>query len=122
MNSTSASNSCCAGAGQGTGSWVNRRTGLLLAAAALGGAALWLGWPWLVVAGIAPILLTLLPCLIMCGAMCAFGMCSKKKQPGTAAAEASPTAAALANAEPSAPAQPEFGQSSAPGAALSRVH
>ena len=66
----------------------------------LGGAALWLGWPWLVVAGIAPILITILPCLIMCGAMCAFNMCSKK-QPAAKTADASPgtwPAGALAGA------------------------
>ena len=32
------------------------------------------GWNWLVAAGIAPILLTALPCLVMCG----FGLCMNK--------------------------------------------
>lgn len=53
------------------------RRGLIVAAAALGIPALWIGWPWLVVAGIAPILIALAPCAIMC----ALGYCAMK--PGT---------------------------------------
>ena len=47
-----------------------RRSLLILAVMALtGGAAL--NWGWLVAAGIAPVLLTVLPCLVMCG----LGLC-----------------------------------------------
>jgi hypothetical protein len=50
--------------------WLRGRRGwLLLGAVAAGG--LWLGWPSLVAAGLAPLLLGLLPCV----AMCALGLC-----------------------------------------------
>lgn len=50
------------------------RRGLIVAATALGIPALWIGWPWLVVAGIAPLLIALAPCAIMC----ALGFCAMK--------------------------------------------
>ena len=54
--------------------YLGNRWGLL----ALGGLVLvigaYLNWGWLVAAGIAPILLTLAPCAIMC----ALGLCSMK--------------------------------------------
>ena len=50
-----------------------RRALVILAIAALiGGIAL--NWNWLVAAGIAPLLLTALPCLVMCG----LGLCMNK--------------------------------------------
>ena len=49
-----------------------RRLWLLLAAATIGG--LVLGWEQLVLFGIAPILVSLLPCLAMCG----LGLCMMK--------------------------------------------
>lgn len=48
----------------------NRRTLLLLAVVATG-IGLALNWSWLVAIGLAPILLSTLPCLVMC----AFGVC-----------------------------------------------
>lgn len=51
---------------------LRNRRGLIVAAVALGIPALWLGWPWLVVAGIAPLLIVLAPCAIMC----ALGYCA----------------------------------------------
>lgn len=50
------------------------RRGLIVAAVALGIPALWIGWPWLVVAGVAPLLVALAPCAIMC----ALGLCAMK--------------------------------------------
>jgi hypothetical protein len=50
------------------------RRGLIVAAAAVGIPALWIGWPWLVVAGLAPILIAIAPCAIMC----ALGLCAMK--------------------------------------------
>lgn len=50
------------------------RRGIVIAAVALGIPALWFGWPWLVVAGLAPILIALAPCAIMCG----LGLCTMK--------------------------------------------
>ena len=92
---------------------MSRRTGVLAGAAVIGAGALWFGWPWLVVAGLAPILIALLPCLIMCGAMCAMGMCSKKKS-GAAAADVGQTTTALSGSEPVASAQRKFGPAPAP--------
>jgi hypothetical protein len=50
------------------------RRGLVAAGLSVGAAALWFGWPLLVVAGLAPILLALAPCAIMC----AVGVCTMK--------------------------------------------
>ncbi|ASQ14957.1 hypothetical protein [Sinorhizobium meliloti] len=50
------------------------RRGLIAAAVAVGIPSLWIGWPWLVVAGIAPILIALAPCAIMC----ALGYCAMR--------------------------------------------
>ena len=47
------------------------RTGKLILGAGVGAGGLFLGWDWLVVAGLAPIVLAVLPCL----AMCALGLC-----------------------------------------------
>jgi len=52
-------------------SWIRSPRGLILLAAVPVIAALALGWPWLVAAGIAPLLLAAAPCL----AMCALGLC-----------------------------------------------
>ena len=60
------------------------RRGLVAAAIGLAAPALWLGWPWLVAAGMAPMLLALAPCAVMCG----LGLCmgkACKKSPATAA-------------------------------------
>ncbi len=50
-----------------------RRGLLVLALAAVVAGAAW-NWNWLVATGIAPVLLTVLPCLVMCGA----GLCMNK--------------------------------------------
>ncbi len=57
-----------------------RRALLTLAVAALiGGLAL--NWNWLAAAGIAPVLLTVLPCLVMCG----LGLCMSRLIGGSCA-------------------------------------
>ncbi|WP_201285475.1 hypothetical protein [Chelativorans xinjiangense] len=61
------------------------RRGLIVAAIAVGIPALWIGWPWLVVAGIAPILLALAPCAIMC----ALGLCMRHGASGASDTDAS---------------------------------
>ncbi len=53
------------------------RTRWLLLAAIVVAAGLALNWSWLVAIGVAPILITALPCL----AMCALGLCMQHKQP-----------------------------------------
>lgn len=105
LTTSSPQSSCCGTGAAGHTPWYADRRLLIPAAIALGGAGLWFGWPLLVVAGLAPFVVALLPCLIMCGAMCALNACSKPKQAETAAAT-SPNAAnagvdtALANPAP----------------------
>lgn len=55
------------------------RRGLLILAAAGVFAGIALNWSWLVAAGIAPILIAVLPCLAMCG----IGMCMNKLTGGS---------------------------------------
>ncbi len=64
------------------GGW---RGALILAAIAVA-AGLALNWSWLVAAGIAPALLTALPCLVMCGA----GLCMNKLL-GSSSCESAPS-------------------------------
>ena len=60
-------------------SWLRGRRGLILLAVALAVAAVGLGWPWLLAAGAVPLLLSLAPCLIMCGlGFCMMKSCSKQ--------------------------------------------
>lgn len=51
--------------------YLGSRRALLAVAVLAAGAGLALNWNWLVAAGLAPILLSTLPCLVMC----AFGVC-----------------------------------------------
>lgn len=69
------------------------RRGLVLLGAGVAIPAIWLGWPWLLAAGIAPILISLAPCLIMCGlGLCMMRSCGKQ----AGAEETSTDMAALA--------------------------
>ena len=64
-----------------TRQWLTGRRVLVLTGAALAVPALWLGWPWLLAAGLAPLLLSLAPCLVMCGlGLCAMRGCSRQEQ------------------------------------------
>ncbi|MBB3231162.1 hypothetical protein [Halomonas stenophila] len=67
--------------------WVTgpRRWMLLGAVVVVGGLAM--GWDQLVLLGIAPVLVSLLPCLVMCGAMCLM-KCKDKKGKATDQGEA----------------------------------
>lgn len=72
MERTSAA--CCAGTDNGASgrlpAWATRNRMILAGSAAIvGGAAL--NWSWLTAIGVAPILLAIAPC----GVMCAVGMC-----------------------------------------------
>ena len=42
--------------------------GLTAAAVIFAAPALWFGWPWLVAAGLAPLVLAMAPCAVMCAA------------------------------------------------------
>ncbi len=47
---------------------------------AVGGGLAAGGWSWLVAAGVAPIILTILPCAVTCGlGLCALGLCSRSE-------------------------------------------
>jgi hypothetical protein len=50
------------------------RRGMVIAGTALGAPALWFGWPWLVAAGLAPILIAVAPCAVIC----VVGVCTMK--------------------------------------------
>jgi hypothetical protein len=54
--------------------YLSGRRRLILAALLVAAAGTYLGWGWLVAAGIAPILIALAPC----AAMCALGLCMSK--------------------------------------------
>ena len=77
MSLPHAAASCCSKTGAGKKRPTTDRRLLIAAAATLVGLALWFGWPWLVVAGLAPLIIAVAPCLIMCGAMCAVKACCK---------------------------------------------
>lgn len=51
--------------------YLGGRSGLIAVAAVALGLGAYLGWDWLVAAGVAPLLLAVLPC----AAMCALGLC-----------------------------------------------
>lgn len=67
--------------------YLGGRRGLLVLAAVAFAAGLWLGWPTLVAAGIAPILIALAPCAVMC----ALGLCMGRMGKPTAASPSSDT-------------------------------
>jgi hypothetical protein len=60
------------------------RRGLLIAAGALAVPGLWLGWPWLVAIGAAPVILAVAPCAVMC----ALGLCMRRMVNPSAADQA----------------------------------
>ena len=53
---------------------IDRRTKLLALAAAAVGTALYLGWGWLAAAGLTTLIVSLLPCAVMCG----LGLCANR--------------------------------------------
>ena len=65
---------------------VRNRRAVVASAVAIAAAGVWFGWPALVAAGLAPILLAMAPCLLMCGAMCAAKACSRPKERNSAGA------------------------------------
>jgi hypothetical protein len=77
--------------------WLTGRRGLIVAAVAAGAVGLTLGWPWLVAAGVAPILLSTLPC----AAMCALGLCMMGRAGQSCSTQQGPKAEAN-NAVPAA--------------------
>ena len=81
--------------------YVGGRRGLLLVGGAIVALGLASNWSWLVAAGLAPLLLAMLPCL----AMCALGLCMNKMV-GRSCSTEKGAAAEKASALPSAAADP----------------
>lgn len=75
--------------------WLRGRRALIALAIASAAIGAWFGWPSLVAAGIAPLLLAVLPCL----AMCALGLCVMKGGGRSCDAGSAKDAAADAPAE-----------------------
>ena len=87
-NGAPAVQSCCASAGK-SGPLSSRN--VLIGAAALGvGGSLYFGWNWLVAAGFASIIISLLPCLVMCGLGLCMSRMGKKETQAPAAAPLPP--------------------------------
>jgi hypothetical protein len=75
-----------------------RNKWFLLAAGGLAVAAIAvISWSWLVAAGIAWIVLSVLPCLVCCVAMCGLGLCMHKFLGGTQSSQAAASAAATSS-------------------------
>ncbi len=55
-------------------SWFGSRWGLIVTGTAIVAAGLALGWNWLTALGVAPVILSLAPCALMCAAGLCMGM------------------------------------------------
>lgn len=104
MNTVQAA-SCCQGTsssapptglGRYLPSWLRGRRGLILGVVAIVGGGMALQWPWLVAIGVAPVLLSLLPCAVMCG----LGLCMMGK---TNQSNSSQASQAIAGGDVAAP-------------------
>jgi hypothetical protein len=76
--------------------YLSGRRGLLILAAAVVAVGAALNWSWLAAAGIAPLLLSLLPC----AAMCALGLCMSRMSWSRSPQNGAPDAKALPNPAP----------------------
>ena len=85
-------------------SWLRGRQRLIALAVIAGVAGAWLGWPALVAAGIAPLLIAVLPCLVMC----ALGLCIMKR--GRGACDTQSTGQAASDTTADEPRQRESAQ------------
>jgi len=85
-------------------SWLRGRYGPIALAIIAGIAGAWLGWPALVAAGIAPLLIAVLPCLVMC----ALGLCIMKR--GRGACDTQSTGQAASDTSADEPRQRESAQ------------
>ena len=78
-----------ANTGERVRSWLTSPRGLLLVGIAVIAVGLALGWNWVVALGVAPIVLAVAPCALMCAlGMCMMGMGHGKTAGPTAALEA----------------------------------
>lgn len=76
------------------GYWLRTPYGMVIAGLALGGVGLAVGWGWLLAVGALPILLSALPCVIMC----ALGVCMMGKDKSSCAQQ--PVADEVVSNEP----------------------
>lgn len=83
------------GLGRYVPAWLGGSRGVIVAAIAVIAGGTFLGWPWLVTVGAASVLLSALPCLLMC----ALGLCmmgrGRQSQTQQSAAIAAPQTSAL---------------------------
>jgi hypothetical protein len=87
--------------------YLGGRRGLVLAGTAVVAAGLSFNWSWLVAAGVAPLLLSVLPCV----AMCALGLCMSRMTGASCSKRAAPQEAGETIPAPAAiQAQPEEGR------------
>ena len=85
--------------------YLGNRSALLVLGAGVLLAGIGLNWSWLVAAGIAPILLSTLPCLVMCAlGVCMLCRSSEKQTAARDAADAATSSAPLAVAKMDNPA------------------
>lgn len=57
--------------------WLRSRLGVAAVGTGLAAPALWFGWPWLVAAGLTPLVIVIAPCTVMCG----LSVCAMKARP-----------------------------------------
>lgn len=121
LNVTHAGGDCCGPATPARGvtrfvpAWLGGSRGMIVAAVAIVGAGLALGWPTVVALGVAPILLSVLPCAVMCAlGLCMMGKGRQANPPQGFAFQAPPedrtTALASAGEAALAPSPNAFGR------------
>lgn len=66
--------------------YLGSRRGLVVAGTAVVAAGLAFNWSWLVAAGVAPLLLSVLPCVVMC----ALGLCMSRMTGASCSKQAAP--------------------------------
>ena len=85
------------------------RRGLIAATTVLAVPALWLGWPWLVAAGLAPLILAVAPCAVMCGLGLCVNRACRKADAGASPGQAASTARRVTGASPISEPETSFG-------------
>jgi len=86
------------------GYWLRTPYGMIMAGLATGGVGLAVGWNWLLAIGALPILLSALPCVVMC----ALGVCMMgRKDKDCATPRAEPPALASENTSVDLSSEPE---------------
>jgi fermentation-respiration switch protein FrsA (DUF1100 family) len=79
--------------------YIGGRRGLILLAIGVVGVGAWLNWGWLAAIGVAPILIALAPCAVMC----ALGLCAMGGKKSCSSEDTSPKPVARVAVPPKAP-------------------